>query len=455
MKIILKSALYIMCLSRITPNLTKARWNELDCKINDLIGPLHWRISQKETPSNIAADELGGILTNFLKTEPEFVEVEKEYFERKETKTLEEVRILKRDLKKKAKNRNATAEDKANWLKAVKLHAFLLRKEKEKQESSQIKRQEDLYRKNFFKFAKDSCNGTLFAPKVTPTFSKEEADTYFKAKYSTPVRIDTSKLDWMLPTLPPSISYDTSAIRPSQVKAILKAKSPNTAPGEDGLLYGVLAKLPSVQHILATLYTRTNESCLAPASWASSTVVLAHKAGDTADPAMFRMIALTSSLGKIYHQIKADRMAAFMTKNKYIDEATQKAFIRGINGCVEHVQVLSEIIQDAKHKRKTVHFSWFDLTDAYGSIPHQLILLNLKHYHVPESEIAYIEHLYSQLRGFILTKEWKSDPFPFLQKHLHWVQLPHHLQHHIPTAHWLHHKQEGECWVQLGFQGEC
>ena len=66
-----------------------------------------------------------------------------------------------------------------------------------------------MYRKNFFKFAKDSCNGTLFAPKVTPTFSKEEADTYFKAKYSTPVRIDTSKLDWMLPTLPPSVSYDT------------------------------------------------------------------------------------------------------------------------------------------------------------------------------------------------------------------------------------------------------
>ena len=49
---------------------------------------------------------------------------------------------------------------------------------------------------------------------------------------------------------------------------------------------------------------------------------------------MFRMIALTSTLGKLYHQIKAERMADFMSKNGYIDEATQKAFIKGVNGCI-------------------------------------------------------------------------------------------------------------------------
>ena len=97
-------------------------------------------------------------------------------------------------------------------------------------------------------------------------------------------------------------------------------------------------------------------------------MVLAHKGGDVSDPSMFRMIALTSCLGKPYHQIKADRMAEFMVKNNYISETTQKAFLRGINGCVEHIQVIQEIIQDAKARKKTVHLSWYDLTDAYGSI---------------------------------------------------------------------------------------
>ena len=78
---------------------------------------------------------------------------------------------------------------------------------------------------------------------------------------------------------------------------------------------------------------------------------------EAVDPAMFRMIALTSTLGKLYHQIKAERMADFMSKNGYIDEATQKAFIKGVNGCIEHVQVLQEVINDAKQRKRTVHFS--------------------------------------------------------------------------------------------------
>ena len=179
------------------------------------------------------------------------------------------------------------------------------------------------------------------------------------------------------------------------------------------MLYGVLARLPSIHHILATLFTKINKSCLAPSSWASSLVVLAHKDGDPKDPAMFRMIALTPTMGKICHQVKAERMAKYMRRNNYIDETTQKAFLRGVNGCVEHIQVIQEIIQDAKHRHRAVHFSWYDLSDAYGSIPHNLIEHSLRHYHVPELEISYIMSLYSKLKGKIVTKEWSSNTFDF------------------------------------------
>ena len=104
--------------------------------------------------------------------------------------------------------------------------------------------------------------------------------------------------------------YDKSAIKPCDVRKVLKGKAPNTLSGEDQLLYGVLARLPSVHHFLATLYTKTHESGIAPASWASSTVILLHKAV----PSNFHLIALTSCIGKPYHQIKADMMASFMTR---------------------------------------------------------------------------------------------------------------------------------------------
>ena len=116
------------------------------------------------------------------------------------------------------------------------------------------------------RFARDSCKGTLGEEKVQPQFSVEEANIFYPGRYSSPTNLDINKLDWMVPPPPPPVPFNLSAIRPSHVKNILKSKAPNKAPGEDGLLYGVLLRLPSIHHILATLFTRTNESNLAPAS---------------------------------------------------------------------------------------------------------------------------------------------------------------------------------------------
>lgn len=129
----------------------------------------------------------------------------------------------------------------------------------------------------------------------------------------------------------------------------------------------------------------------------------------TIQPSNFRLIALTSCLGKPFHHIKADRMAQFMTKNDFINETTQKAFLKGVNGCIEHIQVLQEIMEDAKAN----NCSFYDLTDAYGSVLHKLIEFCLSHYHVPESKVYYIMSLYSKLRGKIMTQDWVTETFEF------------------------------------------
>ena len=202
---------------------------------------------------------------------------------------------------------------------------------------------------------------------------------------------------------------------PSLVKSILKGRRATTAPGEDGLMFGVLSKLPSSDHFLATLYNKVDEQTIAPTSWTGCKIFLSHKDGSTEEPSNFRPIALASILGKIYHQVKAGKMTDFMIENGYIDPATQKAFMQNINGCVEHIQVIQELIQDAKASNKTLHATFFDLLDCFGSISHQLIQFCLEHYHVPEKERSCILSLYSQLHGKVVTKEWESEPFKFLK----------------------------------------
>ena len=89
------------------------------------------------------------------------------------------------------------------------------------------------------------------------------------------------------------------------------------------------------------------------------------------------MLAMTSCLVKPYHEMKAKRMSSFMVENKYIDTSLQKVYLEGINGSIEHIQELQQIMQDAK--TKTVRVSWLDLADAFGSVSHELIPICLEH----------------------------------------------------------------------------
>ena len=88
-------------------------------------------------------------------------------------------------------------------------------------------------------------------------------------------------------------------------------------------MFGVLSKLPSAHHFLATLYNKVDEHTIAPASWTGCKTVLSHKDGSTEEPSNFRPLALASILGKIYHQVKAGKMTDLMIDNGYIDPAEE------------------------------------------------------------------------------------------------------------------------------------
>ena len=97
------------------------------------------------------------------------------------------------------------------------------------------------------------------------------------------------------------------------------------------------------------------------------------------------MIDLSNVVGKIFHQVLAARFENFMTDNNLIDCNLQKAFLKGVNGCTEYNVVMHEILSHAKSKSRTVHVTWFDLADAFGSVSHELIHFTLQRHGFPES----------------------------------------------------------------------
>ena len=93
---------------------------------------------------------------------------------------------------------------------------------------------------------------------------------------------------------------------------------------------------PSLQKHLLTVICKVWKNKIVPSSWQQAVIILLHKSGPAEDLANFRPIALTNCDGKIFFSIVAGRITSYMRNNKYFDGLTQKGFLPGIAGCIEH-----------------------------------------------------------------------------------------------------------------------
>ena len=401
------------------PQLDKETWAKMDTEFMKLNQDSWDKLKNKTVEPETYIEELNNMLTGFLLTKDEFKYETKEYFKHSQTGTdnIDEIKEQKNILNKKAKQKDATEEDKIAAKESIRLYNYVLKLKQEKDHTKLAIEQQKAYKKDFWKTARDVTNGSFGKQSTGPTFDKPTADKYYKSKYEHKVPVNLEDLKWFPKVDAPSIEYNLKPYTPKDIKHALYKKCNNSAPGEDGIVYGYLKKMPFLHKVLATAFTFIRDKGEAPEQWGRSKIILIKKDenGPDEDPTNFRMISLTLNIGKLYHTLEAQRTINFMVENKYLDPVAQKAYIDGINGCVEHVTVVQEVIQHAKTNNRTAHITWFDLEDAFGSISHVLIPFVMNYYFIPTNITKYITDLYTKLKGKVCSKNWESDVFTFLK----------------------------------------
>ncbi|CAC5357420.1 unnamed protein product [Mytilus coruscus] len=119
------------------------------------------------------------------------------------------------------------------------------------------------------------------------------------------------------------------------------------------------------------------------------------KEEDPKELKQFRTVSLLNVEGKVCLAILAKRVTTHMLENNYIDTSVQKGGVPGVSGCLEHTSVLTKIIQEAKENKGDLTVLWLDLANAYGSIPHKLVDLTLKKYHIPGKVREMLQHYFN------------------------------------------------------------
>ena len=255
----------------------------------------------------------------------------------------------------------------------------------------------------------------LFEKKVSgdPAFSSEAGFDYFSKLYCDPSRAEkTTAMPEMQNVEPPRFLLSEIPPTAKEIMSAIKSKSNGAAPGLDCLSYVPYKRCPCLLPILVQLFAKIWSSNEIPDEWATACIQLLAKSSKTSEPAEFRPIALTNTIGKIFFSVVAKRLENYMLSNKFISHV-QKGFKAETPGCLEHSFAMFEALLDAKHNQRQIVVAWLDLKNAYGSVRHNLIQFALSWFHVPLVVRRLILDYYDKICAQIRTKEWRTPFFVF------------------------------------------
>jgi hypothetical protein len=63
---------------------------------------------------------------------------------------------------------------------------------------------------------------------------------------------------------------------------------------------------------------------------------------------------------------------------------SQKGFVAGVPGCMEHAVTTRELLAHAIEQKRDLHMIQIDFTNAFGSVPHGLIAFNMRSMGLPD-----------------------------------------------------------------------
>ena len=239
-------------------------------------------------------------------------------------------------------------------------------------------------------------------PPVYCNIGEQELVAHYAAALAEPPPLGPPPT-WLFPNRHPEDSGETAVtdkgdvlqppVTPDEVVCQLR-RAKRTAPGADGITYAGWKWIDPQGLILATIYNTCRTNARIPREWKHSTVTLIHKGGDVTSIRNWRPICLQLTLYKLYSAIIARRIASWAMEANAFSPA-QKGFL-AYDGCAEHNFLLRSVMVEARRNKRNLLLAWLDLKDAFGSVPHDLILLLMKRLGLSGSAIDIIKDIYSQ-----------------------------------------------------------
>ncbi|GFT43840.1 retrovirus-related Pol polyprotein from type-1 retrotransposable element R2, partial [Nephila pilipes] len=222
---------------------------------------------------------------------------------------------------------------------------------------------------------------------------------------------------WAPPTIlysypessPPSLPPILEILTPEAIAACLQGCE-NSAPGPDRLSYQHWKTIDPSCSIVAKIFNICIKLKDIPSTWKDSNCILIPKKGDLSSIDNWCPITLSNSIYKLFSKCLARKLQDWCGIHKVLSPC-QKGFTP-FDGVVEHNFVIGQHLEAARRSHTESFLVWLDISNAFGSIPHNILFSAMSSVGIDQDFIHLIQNLYSNSITKIITNEGLTDPIP-------------------------------------------
>jgi len=163
----------------------------------------------------------------------------------------------------------------------------------------------------------------------------------------------------------------------SEILKELKNINPTKAPGPDGLSSRVLKEAAAeIAKPITTIYNKTIQEGIIPKEWKRANVVPIYKKGKKTEPSNYRPISLLPIISKILERCIFNKIIKHISPKISL---LQHGFMKGRSTVTQLMTVLTNISNILDKKTQT-DVIYFDLSKAFDSVPHNLLIHKLEQF---------------------------------------------------------------------------
>ena len=197
-----------------------------------------------------------------------------------------------------------------------------------------------------------------------------------------------------------------------EVRTIIKKFKNMKAPGDDGIFYILIKKLPeSSLSFLVDIFNKCFQLAYFPDKWKNAKVVPILKPDkNPAEASSYRPISLLSSISKLFEKVILNRMMAHINENSIF--ANEQFGFRHGHSTTHQLLRVTNLIRSNKSEGYSTGLALLDIEKAFDSVWHEGLIVKLKNFNFPTYIVRIIQSYLSNRTLQVNYQNSRSERLP-------------------------------------------